>query len=268
MTLTARPLTGPTGLAIFAMLTAAVLLASAGGVMAQQAGAKLQFAPMPPPRPASLGARPPAGAELPRQEAAATVPAQSATVTPASREPLSEKAGVELLNSYFNSFPVLTADFIQVGADGRRYEGKLYIQRPGKMRFEYKPPATIEIIADGNSVAIRDRKLATQDLYSIGQTPLKFLLKEKIDLTRDTSVKSVTSARDTLTVQIEDKTTLGGTSKISLQYDRVANVLRQWSIIDPQGYETTVTIFNVDTQRRHNPAIFAINYERVLDDKK
>jgi outer membrane lipoprotein-sorting protein len=265
MTLTARPLTGLKGMAISAALALAVLFAAADGALAQQVAGKLQFAPVPPPRPASLGTRPVSGAE-PRQEISAAAPAQP--VTAGSREPLSEKTGIELLNTYFNSFPLLTADFIQIGADGRRYEGKLYIQRPGRMRFEYKAPATIEIIADGSSVAIRERKLATQDLYSISQTPLKFLLKEKIDLARDTSVKSVRSTGDTLTVQIEDKTTLGGTSKISLQYDRVANVLRQWTIIDPQGYETTVSIFNIDTQRRHSPGIFTINYERVLDDKK
>lgn len=267
---TARFPTGLTGMALVAVLSTAVLCTAAGGALAQQAAGKLQFAPTPPPRPASLGPRLQAGGE-PRQEPAATASAAAppvAVAAAATREPLSERAGVELLNNYFNSFPLLTADFIQVGADGRRYEGKLYIQRPGKMRFEYKAPATIEIIADGNSVAIRDRKLATQDLYSISQTPLKFLLKDKIDLARDTSVKNVTSTRDTLTVQIEDKTTLGGTSKIALQYDRVANVLRQWTIIDPQGYETSVSIFNVDTQRRHNPGIFAINYERMLDDKK
>lgn len=266
MIATARSLTGLAGMAMSALLTATILLVPAGAAVAQQGGARLQFAPMPPPRPASLGARPAAGTEPSRQETAATTPVQPAPAS--SREPLSDKAGIELLNTYFNSFPLLTADFIQTGADGRRYEGKLYIQRPGRMRFEYKPPATIEIIADGNSVAIRERKLATQDLYSISQTPLKFLLKDKIDLNRDTSVKSVRSTADTLTVQIEDKTTLGGTSKIALQYDRVANVLRQWSIIDPQGYETTVAIFNVDTQRRHNPGIFTINYERVLEDRK
>ena len=43
-------------------------------------------------------------------------------------------------------------------ANGRRLEGTLYIQRPGKMRFEYDPPATTEVIADGTSVAVRDKR--------------------------------------------------------------------------------------------------------------
>lgn len=265
MRFSACPRTGITGKALGALLAAAALCLPVGGAGAQQAGTgRLQAAPVPPPRPASLGAR----VESRTEAAAAPAPAPAAASAPANREPLSDRAGVDLLNSYFNSYPVLSADFLQVGADGRRYEGKLYIQRPGKMRFEYKAPATIEIIADGTSVAIRDRKLATQDLYAIAQTPLKFLLKDRIDLARDTTIKNVSSTRDALNIQIEDKATLGGTSKIALQYDRVANVLRQWTIVDPQGYETSVSIFNVDTQRRHDPALFAINYERVLEDRK
>jgi outer membrane lipoprotein-sorting protein len=233
--------------------------------------------PLPPPRPASLG-----GSRIDTARTDGTAPAEPqagnvqagnlvARVAPAAAsptEPLSERAGVDLLNAYFNSFNSMTGDFIQVGADGRRYEGKLYIQRPGRMRFEYNAPATIEIIADGTSVAIRDRKLATQDLYTIGQTPLKFLLKERIDLARDTTVKRVTTARDALNVEIEDKATLGGTSRITLQFDRTANVLRQWIIVDPQGYETSVAIFNVETQKRFDQRLFAINYERVLEDRK
>ncbi len=46
-------------------------------------------------------------------------------------------------------------------------------------------------IADGSSVVVRDRKLATQDLYPLSQTPLRFLLADRIDLLRDTNVVGV-----------------------------------------------------------------------------
>ena len=66
--------------------------------------------------------------------------------------------------------------------------GQALRQRPGRLRFEYAQPATIEIIADGTSVSIRDRKLATQDLYFISQTPLKFLLKDMIASRKDVKI--------------------------------------------------------------------------------
>ena len=199
-----------------------------------------------------------AAAEQPRLAAA---PAKS-TSKPSG--PLSQQEAVERLNAYFNGFATLQGDFIQFAADGRRFEGKLYIQRPGKMRFEYRPPVTMEVIADGTSVAIRDKKLATQDLYSIGQTPLKFLVKERMDLARDSTITKVSTKGDILSVSVEDRSTLGGTSKITLNYDMAANELRQWVVIDPQGYETSVSLYNLDTQRRPDPKNFVINYERML----
>jgi outer membrane lipoprotein-sorting protein len=232
--------------------------------------------PLPPIRPAGLG--------MPRTDAAqaeaaapSPVPASAPVVTannepratPAAKParpsaPLSKAEAVERLNAYFNGFSTLQGDFIQFAADGRRFEGKLYIQRPGKMRFEYRPPVTMEVIADGTSVAIRDRKLATQDLYSIGQTPLKFLLKEQMNLEKDTTVTGVSTKGDILSLKLEDRSTLGGTSKITLNFDLAANALRQWVVIDPQGYETSVSVYNLDTQRRPDQKNFVINYERVL----
>lgn len=193
---------------------------------------------------------------------AATPPGDSA-----ASAPLSEEAALDRVNAYMNSFRTLIADFTQFGADGRKYEGKLYIQRPGRMRFEYRPPATIEVISDGTTVAVRDKKLATQDNYLIGQTPLKFLLKEQIDLRRDVKVIRVSSTADMIRVTVEDRATLGGTSRITLHYDPKASRLRQWVIIDPQGYETSVQVANLDTSRRPDPELFRINLERMIDSR-
>lgn len=227
--------------------------------------------PLPPPRPAGLGAPHAAAAAAPSPASTPVFTAANepprAPATPAKAKvsaPQTREEAIERLNTYFNGFSSLQGDFIQFAADGRRLEGKLYIQRPGKMRFEYRAPVTTEIVADGTSVAIRDKRLATQDLYSIGQTPLKFLVKERMDLNRDSTVTGVSTDGDIMSVKIEDRSTLGGTSKITLKYDMAANELRQWIVTDPQGYETSVSVYNLDTQRRPDPKNFVINYERVL----
>ena len=233
--------------------------------------------PLPPIRPPGLGmprtdavqveaTAPTPAAHAPAPVVTATNEPRVATPARSSKPsaPLSKAEAVERLNAYFNGFTTLQGDFLQFAADGRRFEGKLYVQRPGKMRFEYRPPVTMEVVADGTSVAIRDRKLATQDLYSIGQTPLKFLLKEQISLERDTTVTGVSTKGDILSLKLEDRSTLGGTSKITLNFDLTANELRQWVVIDPQGYETSVSLYNLDTQRRPDQKNFVIDYQRVL----
>ena len=226
--------------------------------------------PLPPIRPAGLG--------LPRVAEAASTPATGGAAVIAATEstraptpvraktgaPATQEEAIERLNAYLNSFSSLQGNFIQHAADGRRLEGRIYIQRPGKMRFEYAPPATIEVIADGTSVAVRDKRLATQDIYSLGQTPLKFLVRERMDLSREGTITGAAIDADVLTLRLEDRSTLGGTSKISLKFDLAANVLRQWIVVDPQGYETTVSLYNLDTQRRPDAKNFVIDYQRKL----
>jgi outer membrane lipoprotein-sorting protein len=180
----------------------------------------------------------------------------------ATKQPMDAATAITRANAYFNTNLTMVADFIQLGADGRRTDGKLFVLRPGKLRFEYAKPATLEIIADGTSVAVRDRRLATQDVYFIGQTPLKFLLKEKIDIARDTKVLEVKADEKSVSILIEDKATFGGTSRIRLVFDTANFSLRQWTVTDPQGFETLVSLTNIDLAQRPDPSLFRINYER------
>lgn len=176
----------------------------------------------------------------------------------------SEERIIDGANAYLNGLTTLVAKFIQSGGDERTVTGTLYLQRPGKLRFEYDPPATLEVISDGSSVAIRDRKLATQDLYLLSQTPLKFLLREGIELGRDLRVVRTAQHREGVSVSLEDSSTLGGTSQITLFFDRAIVRITKWHIVDPQGLETTVSLSNVDPGRSVDPRLFVINYERML----
>ncbi|MFO1101932.1 MAG: outer-membrane lipoprotein carrier protein LolA [Methylocystis sp.] len=180
--------------------------------------------------------------------------------TPAPTEPsLTRAEALKRANAFFNASPVMTADFVQIGGDGKRSEGRLHVQRAGRVRFEYAQPATMEVVADGAQVAVRDRKLGTQDLYFITQTPLKFLMKDKIDLEKDVTVEDVKIEDSGVTVFIEDKATFGGTSHVRLIFDPKTFKLKQWQVKDPQGYETLISIFNIDQAKIPDAALFKIN---------
>jgi len=192
----------------------------------------------------------------------AAVGAPTAIVTGESADPATLLAQA---NAYFNGITTLTGNFMQIGADGRRIGGKLTLAKPGRLRFDYDQPSPLEVIADGTSVAVRDRKLNTQDLYFITQTPLKFLLREKIDLARDLTVTDVANDPGGVRISLEDRATLGGTSKIQLFFDSEMKTLSQWRITDPQGYITTVTLSNLQKGKSVDGSLFFINYGRAED---
>ena len=171
-----------------------------------------------------------------------------------------EDQAITRADAFLSSAQTMVGDFVQTNStDGRQSEGKIYIQKPGKLRFEYANPATLEVIADGKEVAVNDRKMKTQETYSIGNTPLKFLLQDKIDLKADTQILNVLQTPDEVMILVDDRTTFGGTSRIRLIFDAQTFQLNRWQVRDPQGYETLVTLYNIDFKQKPDPKLFKIS---------
>jgi outer membrane lipoprotein-sorting protein len=169
---------------------------------------------------------------------------------------------LDRVSQYLSSVQTMVGNFVQIGPDGGRTEGTFYIQKPGRVRFAYNPPSPIDIIADGSSVVVRDRKLATQDLFPLSQTPLRYLLADRIDLLRDVDIASVSADDTFVNVTIEQKELMIGTSRLLMMFDAKDLTLKQWTVTDPQGFDTTVAVFNLDSTKKPDPNLFVINYER------
>lgn len=186
-------------------------------------------------------------------------------VVMAANKTVDAQAAIEKANAALNSFSTLSASFAQVGGEGGRLTGTVWVQRPGKLRFEYNKPSTLEVVSDGSTVLVRDRKLNTSDPYPISQTPLKFLLSSRIDLSRDTRVRSVSSGGDGVSIAIEDSSTIGGTSRITLTFDNDITALKRWRVTDPQGYTTTVSLGGVQKNVAIDPRTFNFGFMRPVD---
>jgi outer membrane lipoprotein-sorting protein len=196
--------------------------------------------------------------QQPQQQGKQQAPQQQAA--PASNLEAKQRALVDRVSAYLTRVQVMSGDFAQIGPDGRQSKGQFYVQKPGKVRFDYDSPSRIDIIADGSSVVVRDRKLATQDVYPLSQTPLRFLLADRIDLLKDTTVTSVSADDTYVTVVVEEKHTLVGTSRLMMMFGAKDFQLKQWVVTDPQGYDTTVALTNLDTAKRPDPNMFKIDY--------
>jgi outer membrane lipoprotein-sorting protein len=189
----------------------------------------------------------------------ATKEAMPATTMP--YEP-GQVAMADKVSAYLSRVQVMSGNFTQIGPDGRQSKGHFYVQKPGRVRFDYDAPARIDIVADGTSVIIRDKKLATQDVYSLSQTPLRYLLADRIDLLRDTKVTGIYADDTYVTITVEETQSLVGTSKLMMMFGAKDFALKQWVVTDPQGYDTTIAISNVDTARKPDPNLFTIDYRQ------
>ena len=164
-----------------------------------------------------------------------------AASSPALALTAEERGWINEINRFLNSFRTLKGEFTQVSPRGRVSTGKVFIAKPGRMRFEYTPPHPLVIVSDGTWVAIRNKARDKVDYYPLSKTPLKLVLARNVDLLRDATVQRVEGREGyiVVTLKARDKSVPGS---LLLIYDPQAKVLKQWTVIDPQGRRTTITL--------------------------
>jgi outer membrane lipoprotein-sorting protein len=180
---------------------------------------------------------------------------------------LAEKIPLATLSDYLNSLTTVEADFTQINADGSIATGKIFIKRPGRVRFEYAPPDRSLVIAGGQQVAIFDAKSnQPPEQYPLKRTPLNLILAENIDLGRAKMVVGHSEDGTSTRVRAQDpENPEYGSIELVFTADPVE--LRQWIITDDLGAETTVilgemrkggslgaSLFNIsaETEKRQN----------------
>jgi len=197
--------------------------------------------------------------------------AAALNVVPGFRLLASAQAAVpdvaQKIADHFSAVKTMTGEFVQFGPRGEQTGGKFFLERPGKIRFNYDGASDFRVISDGQSVVILNKKLKTSDLYPLSKTPLKLLLDNRIDLSGG-KVTDVKQEDDLTTIQLADKQVFGN-SRITMMFDPKTYELRQWTITDAQGKDTTVMIFNTKEGVNIAADTFKIDYaaNRELNTK-
>lgn len=163
-----------------------------------------------------------------------------------------QKASLALTN-----FKLAQGEFLQIDNAGHVVAGQFSLQRPGRMRFEYEAPSPLLLISDGANVAVQDRKLKTTDRIPLRQTPLFFILKDKVDIARDAKILNVRRTRGELAITIADK---GGETEgqLTLRFSEPDYRLLEWSVLDPQGASTQVLLRNISVPSTLDPRLFVV----------
>ena len=180
-----------------------------------------------------------------------------ATALPALADPIP----LPELSAYMNGMKTAEAKFTQVNGDGSISTGQLYIMRPGRMRFEYDPPNEALVMAGGNAVAVFDPKSnGGPETYSLGMTPLKLILDDRIDLGRDNMVTDYREEGPSTIVRAQDpEHPEYGHIELIFTGDPVE--LRQWVVTDEAGSQTTVILGELETGVSLGTGMFSIRQE-------
>lgn len=172
-----------------------------------------------------------------------------------------EKISLAQISSYFNKLSTAQANFTQFNDDKSISTGKLIIKRPGRIRFEYELPSLALVIVGGGQVAVFDPKANEGPTrFPLSQTPMKIILKNKVDLGQEDMVvgHTVDGLNTLLTLQ-DPKHPNRGT--IQLIFSENPIKLRQWIIDDNVGNVTKVIIGDWTEGQRISNVLFNIQAE-------
>ena len=172
-----------------------------------------------------------------------------------------EKIPLATLSGYLNGLTTVEADFTQINSDGSISTGRIYISRPGRVRFEYAPPDRSLVIAGGQQVAIFDAKSnQPPEQYPLKRTPLNLILAENVDLGRARVVVGHEDDGTSTRVLAQDpETPEYGT--IELVFTSNPLELRQWIITDDLGAQTTVILGEMKKGGQLGARLFNISAE-------
>lgn len=151
------------------------------------------------------------------------------------------------VEQYLQQLHTLKARFIQTAPNGDKTSGVFYLQRPGKMRFEYDEPVDDFIVADGLFIYFYDAEMEQQSSVAIGDTLADFILRKNISLAGDVTVTEIKNKKDdtlhvTLTQTVDPEA-----GAMTLVFNKKPFRLNKWQIYDAQGQITEISLWEMET---------------------
>jgi outer membrane lipoprotein-sorting protein len=170
---------------------------------------------------------------------------------------LTDRQQIELgqIAQYLNAIRSLKARFLQIGPDGKTTQGTVWLQRPGRMRFQYDPPSPLLLVAGHGTVIFHDAQLDQTTNIPIGQTPLGLLLGDTIAISGDVTVTDFEQSPGQVDITLV-RTATPGEGSLTLQLNTQPLALVGWNVVDAQGQETQLRMSDIRPGGDFDQALF------------
>lgn len=175
--------------------------------------------------------------------------------TPALALTPADQVMVDKAVAYLQGLPTARGRFVQTDPRGSVSQGLIYLQRPGRARFEYDAPSSLLVVSDGKVVSVADKRLKTVNRYFLSQTPLKLFLADEIRLDRGVTVSRVAKLNDGFEITAQDRA--GKTrGQIVLTFSDSPMQLIGWKITDARNAVTQVRLTSLTRAGELDPNLF------------
>lgn len=182
-------------------------------------------------------------------------------------DPAAVPTDLARLDAALNSITNFEGTFYQHNPDGTVDSGKIFVSRPGKMRFEFNDPNPLLVVSDGVTLVQHDKLLETTDRVPLSATPLNFFLKENVRLERDTEVISLLKDQQTIRVTSRDGSgEMDGA--LTMVFDAQNLAFKAWMIEDVMGGLTVVELTDLAYNGNIDPRLYVFREDGDRRDRR
>ena len=179
---------------------------------------------------------------FPRAEAQAALSAQDA-------------ADIARVEAYLNTIHSLKARFQQIAPDGQTSGGQAWLERPGRMRFQYDPPSPFLLVGGHGLLVFNDSQLQQTSNLPLDRTPLGILLRDNLKLSGDITVTKIVRYPGQLQLTLL-RTASPSDGNLTLIFADNPLALRSWTVVDAQNHETRIILFDVQLGGTFDQSLF------------
>ena len=166
-----------------------------------------------------------------------------------------DRTDIARVETYLNGIHTLHARFRQIAPNGGTSEGQVWLERPGRMRFQYDPPSPFLLVGGHGLLVFHDSKLQQTSNIPLGSTPLGLLLQDNVRLSGDVTVAGLARAPGQLQLRLF-RTKSPADGSLTLVFADAPLALRQWSVVDAQRQETRITLYNIELGGTFKQSLF------------
>ena len=183
--------------------------------------------------------------------------AAGAALPPADREIVAR------IEAWLQGVTTLRARFTQLAPDGRMSTGRVFLHRPGRLRFDYDPPSRVQLIATDWRLIFVDWAARQVNVLPLSQTPLAFLLDKKVQLSGELEVRRVQRRAGEVALEVV-RAKEPDQGRVVMVFSEQPIELRRWAVTDPQGLTTTLLIEEPEYGVPLDPALFRFREPQIF----
>lgn len=171
------------------------------------------------------------------------------------------KYTIQRIELYLSHLTTIASEFTQVAPDGALTNGKFFLQRPGKMRWQYNPPTPVLMVANGSELIFYDYQLEQISHIPLDGSLVSFLSREKITFGGDVGITKFSNAANAIRIEVAQRAK-PDEGKLMLEFSDKPLQLKSMIVTDATGQVTTVALQNAQYDIAIDPALFVFKDPR------